>query len=260
MYQLEGVKNDSAVSELFSKHFPQGVSKLGSNMFLPLDNAPDFCKLVGFSSQQSASKLEQIASFISQEGYDKKADKFQKQCDKMKHKLICAKKAAKPSAPTTAAGGMAGFTSVTSIGDIVAQAEKMKEAECTNSKVAKAQNKLDCYIEKNKTLHESAQYTTAGKAAGGLISFEGSTSSGKNIHDEIEAEKKAAAAFVDASMKNLTNFLEEVFKHATQISMMVITDGNKTGTTNVVRNVKLDQLTAEKLTNAQNREMFNITK
>jgi len=261
MYQLEDVQNEAAVQELFAKHFPEGMQKLGASLFFPFADAPDFCKVLGFSSQQGATQLEQIANFISQEGYEEKVDKFTKKCDKMKHKLMEAKKAAKPSATTTAAGGLAGLTSVTSIGDIVAQAEKMKQEECSDAKVSKAQCKLDKYIEKNKTLHESTKYTTAGKAVGGLIGWgAGMEGNEKNINEEIAAEKKSAAAFSEAATGSLKAFLDELLKVAGKVGIMAVMDGNKTSTTHTMHNLTLDQLTSSRLMNAQNREMFYITK
>jgi hypothetical protein len=237
------------------------MQKLGASMYHPLADAPDFCKLIAFDSQRGESKLEQIAKVIAEENYDRKVDKFQQKCDKMKHKLMNARKAAKPSAPTTAAGGIAGLTSVTSISDIINKAEQMKQEECTDSRVAKAQGKLDSYLEKNKTLHESTKYTTAGKSVGGLISWgAGMEGNERNINEDIEAEREATEKFADTSMKALTEFLGELLELATKVGVMAIMDGNKTSVANAKHDVRLDFLTSKQLMNAQSREMFYITK
>jgi hypothetical protein len=81
-------------------------------------------------------------------------------CDKMHQKLICAKKAARKEAHV----GAGGFATATSVSDLVSKAEQLHESEQTSSKVAKAQNKLDSYREKNKMLHESSKYTTKAPA------------------------------------------------------------------------------------------------
>jgi len=258
MYQLEGVRDDNAVSKLFSKHFPNGVDKFAGNIFSPLGSAPDFCKLVGFSSLQDTSKLEQIAGVITQEGYDRKIDKFNQKCDKMQHKLMSAQKAAKTSATVGQHGGL---TNAVSLAELINKAEELKQQQESDTRVAKAKNKLDNYLERNKTLHESSKYTTATKSAGGLISWgAGTESSDKNIFEEIETSKKSTATFVDTSMDKLKEFLTDLLKLASKVGIMAIMDGNKTSTVNSTHNVKFDQLTSSRLMNAQNREIFYITK
>ena len=257
MYQLEDVKDENAVIKVLSKHFPNGAEKFGSNVFIQLATAPDFCKLIGFTSQQNSSKLEQIAGVITQEGYDRKLDKFNQKCDKMQQKLMSARKTSNANVGT----GFSGLTAVANLGEIVNQAEQFGQQQNMDPKVAKAKSKLDSYIEKNKTLQESTKYTSAGKSAGGLVSWgAGTESSEKNIFDELAAEKKTAANFVDVSMDKLKKLFEELLKVAPKVGVMSIMDGNRTSTINSTHNVKLEQLTATRLANAQNREMFFIMK
>jgi hypothetical protein len=61
-------------------------------------------------------------------------------------------------------------------------------------------------------------------------------------------------------MDKLKEFFEELLKVTTKVGVMAILDGNKTSTTNSTHNLKFDQLTSQRLMNAQNREMFYVTK
>jgi len=257
MYQLEGVKDENVVKKVLAKHFPNGAEKFGVNVFVPLASAPDFCKLIGYVSQQNSSKLEEIAGVITQEGYDRKLDKFNQKYDKMQQKLMSARKTSNASVGT----GFSGLTAIANLSDIVNQAQQFEEQQNMDAKVAKAKSKLDSYVERNKTLHESTKYTAAGKSVGGLVSWgAGTESNEKNIFDELAAEKKTSATFIDTSMEKFKKLLEDLLKLAPRVGVMAIVDGNRTSTINTTHIVKLESLTATKLANAQNREMFFITK
>jgi len=255
MYQLEDIKDDKAVTKLLSKHFPNGAEKFGANVFLPLSTAPDFCKLVGFSAQQNTSTLEQIAGVISQEGYDRKVDKFNKKTEQLKQKLVDARKTSNVQT------GVSGCTGITNIGDLINQTENIQKQKNSDPKVAKAKNKLDSFLAKNKQLIETSKYTTTGKVGGGHVSFgAGTTSNEKNIFQEIEAEKKKIETFANASMEKFKKLLGELLKLVPKVGVMTIEDGNKTPTINTRRNVQLQDLAPIQLMKAQNREMFYITK
>jgi len=257
MYHLEGVSNDGAVSKILSKYCPAGADKFAGNVFVSASSAPDFCKLVGFSSTKDTSGLEQIANVISDANYGKKAIKFEKQCNKMHDKLMHAKK----SVTSTSHVGLGGLTSANSVNEILNKAEQQQKEIEENARVQKAQSKLDKYLDKNKSLHEAKQYTTAGKSAGGLISWgAGTESSEKNIFETIEDAKKPSKEFIDSAMARLKEFLGELLGVVSRVGIMPISDGNKSPNVRDKKSIKLNELTPADLMSAKNREIIYITR
>jgi len=257
MYQLEGVRDDNAVLKLFKEYCPEGVDKSASNVYVQTNSAPDFFRLIGFSYQnQDTAELERMADLISQADYDKKIDKFNTKCNKMQQKIISAKKAAR--AETTV--GLGGFVSGNTINELLNKTEQQDNQQQTDPKVAKAQCKLDKFIDKNHMLAESKQYVPQKQGIADIYSIGASAPREKNIFETIEEAKKPKTEFLESAMAEQKDFLEKLFKLVSKVSIMHIIDGNKSALANVTTYTKLDKLTATQLANAKNRELISITK
>lgn len=254
MYQLEGVRDSSAVSKIFEKYCTNGVDKSSGNIFLSVDLIPDFFKVVGYSSIQNTARLEKIADLITDEKYEKKADKFDQKYNKMHQKVMAAKRDTRQDTHIN----MGGIMTATSISELVSKAEQQIEAPL-DPKVAKAQKKLDKYMAKNQILTEAKQYTPSNQGVANLISI-GTEPKEKDIFQSIEESKKPNTEFIESSLLTLKKFLDELLKVADRVSVMHIMDGNKTPTVHLRTNVRLEHLNANQLIGAKNREIIIISK
>ena len=261
MYQVEGAKDDSVVSGVFSKFCPCESEKVDGRIYLATKKAPDFCRLVGLANQDAASDdkshLEDLADFMADPRYARKIDKFDKKCNKMERKIISAKKDV-PAATQYGHTGMGGLGMMggASISDLVEKAEQQQHEIQTDPRVARAQDKFDRYVDKNKTLAETKQFTKS-SGFGGIISF-GDAPKEKNIYDAIRTEKPHAEDYAAANNR-MKEFLKELLNTAKEVSVMNITDGETKPDYLHKRKVKLDALSAEDFINMRNREMFVIS-
>jgi len=255
MYQLEGVKDNTAVSAVFAKYCPGGVDKSDGNIFLSSDSMPDFCKLIGYASIHDTAKLEQIARVITDERYEKKAEKFEQKSDKMHKKVMDAKRATRQD--TTIA--MGGLTTAISIGQLVENVEK-QDAAPDDPKVIKAQARLDKYMTKNQTLAEAKQFSQLNQGVGCLISIGVGDTATRGILQSIEESKAPNKEFTEPALKVFKEFLAELLQVADRVSVMHITDGNKTPTIHLRNHVGLGSLQAKQLIEAKNRESIIISK
>lgn len=255
--QLEGVKDDIAVTEIIAKYWPSGTEKLPGGIFLPADKAPDFVKVVAFSTTEKDFDLEKMENMMTQDNYEDKVEKYIKKEDKLHQKLIKTKKAAKEEARVTAGG----FASAKTVSSLVGKSNTLRQEEEADKNIEKAKGKLDDFHEKNKLLQESTKYTATGKSMGGLLQFGAGTDKGeKNIYNELDTVADRKQKFVDGALDQLKDFLTELLEVAGRVGVMYIDDGSKTARANSNHNVKLEKLTAKQLMNAQNREMFVISK
>jgi len=255
MYQLEGVKDEKAVSKILAKHHPEGVDKSDDALFLLQDSRPDFCKLIGYASLQDTEKLERIATVITDEGYEKKMDEFENKRDKLHQKVVSAKRSTKQGA----AIGLGGLQSATSIADLI---ENAKEPTPTSEKVIKAQAKMDKYVAKNQLLSEASEYTHLKQGVGAYISIgtEENNAEEKDIFKNIEKSKQPDEDFAYYAFKDLKAFLDDLLKHADRISIMHITDGDQTPTIHTRTPIGLGSLQVKHLVDAKNRESLIISK
>jgi len=252
MYQLEDVKNETAASNVFSKFFKSAIDKRANNFFLSVDTAPDFCKLIGFSLSQGAHAPEEVTNLMRLPGFEKDVKDFNLRHDKLHDKLVSAKKAAKSSYDN-----VGGLKNIGNVADLITIAEQQGKQEQANTKVIKAKGKLDNYLEKNKTMSEAAIHI--GKTESGVVWNTGDED-GTSVFDTISAINAPPTGELEIALETLKRFIDELLAVSSKVSVMLITDGNKTPTSTIKRNVKLQGLTAAQLMNAKNREAIVITK
>lgn len=253
MYRLEGIKDSNAVSKIFEKYCPFGVSRTGGDIFISSDSMPDCFKLIGFASLQNTAKLEQIAGIIADVDYEKKADKFQRKCNKMHQKVVIAKRATQQDEQISAGA----FSSVSSISELIGKVEQQETAQAA-PKVAKAQEKLDKHIAKNQLLSEAKRYATTSKSSPPIT--HDWVNAGKDIQTSIREAKRPKAEVIDSALKALKEFLDELLNVTAKVSIMHITDGSKAPTANLRTEVKINDLLADQLIETKNREMIIISK
>lgn len=253
MYRLEGIKDNNTVSKIFEKYCPNGVARTGGDIFVSSDSMPDFFKLIGFASMQDTTKLEQIADIISDVHYEKKADKFQRKCNKMHQKVVSAKRATQQDGQVN----IGAFSSVPSIGELIEIVEQQKTAQAA-PKVAKAQVRLEKHIAKNELLSEAKRYASTSQGSPPIT--HDWVNAEKDIKTSIKEIKRPKADIIGSALKTLKEFLDELLEVTTKVSIMHITDGNKSPTADLRTEVKFNDLEADQLIETKNREMIIISK
>jgi len=269
MYQIEGAKDETAVLGVFSKFCSGQSEQQGGKYFMDAKTSPDFCKVVGLDRNDSIvgrTRLEEIAGVMSSEDYEEQLDKFDMKYDKMRSKVLKAKKKVSSSTPLGTAGlsglGMMSVGASSTAFDAVDKADSKGKQLKEDAKVAKAQRKLDEYIDKNKMLHESKQYQTTNQPFGGLVTFGAGSAPGSDIYAAIKAEKQGIESQnvqnYDAAMTRFREFIGELLNHSKEVGFMYIEDGEKSSEYRHKRRVQLNDLTAGLLVKIRNREMFVI--
>ena len=253
LFQIDG--NGKEIARVLQKYYGNCFEQHGKDAYINCTLAPDYCQLIGLSNRDT-KELEKIAKLLSNPSGGKKIDAYNKKKIELQRKL----NETKNSVSSNRAFNVSGM-SVSNIDDLVNSIDKHIGGIQDDTKVKKAQQKLDKFENKKQTINNAQHYSVVSSAniGSGLISFgAGMQSQTNNIFELIDKVKKGDSDFVDSAYESFYNMVRELSGYATEIGVMPILDGVKKPDANNKKTVKLSELTAAELTNAKNRELYII--
>ena len=249
MFQIDG--DEKAITKILKKYYGNSLEKDEDGaLYVNCRLAPDYCQLIGLSNRDTKD-LEKIAKLLSKGG--KKIDSFNKKKMQLQKKLNEAKNEASSGQEFNMSG-----MGISNINELVSGLDQHMEEVQKNEKVQKAQQKLDKFVNKKKLMDDAQHYTVSGVGKG-MISFgEGLDVQSNNIFSLIDKVQSSDSEFIDSSFKSFTSMVKELMGYSSEIGVMAILDGEKKSHANNSKTVKLNDLKAKDLANADNRELYII--
>jgi len=206
--------------------------------------------------------LNSMRVIMAKPNYDKAVDKLNSKVAALRQKERQAQKAANDAGN---ASSMQMNNAMTFCNDIANKIDSFVDASANDPKVVAAKQKTDKFMQKNKIMFDSQNYTLGGgnqdmtytpQIMVNMQSSEQKKST--NIDTVITESKKTLEKELNSYLAKFKEMAKSILNGTSHFDFMLITDNNVGATPSSQRNIIVDKLTLEDIVNLGPREKLSI--